>query len=556
MLSMLQDSQVAPAWLRLKFARQEPVSLADAFFEGADILDDGETEDSAAADFMCSSPSRIRSEVRLPLSPAWANDASAASAVIAARGRVRAGEQLTEPASKRRNGSMRSPCRLAEAELDAGIEMEQEIDASCAVLGLTGLPKVDALLSPPRRGARLRPPALSPQPSRGTATAAFQSPSKMRGAPEHSRGILGQLQDQQEREEDALQRLVTPRKQLHSLGEEAPGSGGVMQALLQQEAMEASALERAVTPKRQHWAAHTPPGSGRRAALEPGTAEAAPGGDRNATPGLMGPGKQHQSTLQQLLSPRRPHAPPESKSAPGSESRRMQGLLSTADKDAMPAQRTLSPGKRQQASQPGKDNDSRSTLSYGKTSTQTIIQNWAVLDRDTWRLLQVVGPGMCSSSGMQHRSCTQLGPACSGKLVWRIMAEGGVHDCMSLAFLLGEYSRGLQLDSVWCAGLLLKAEQFPHMGPYGRFLQEDYLVLCRRSEGGTGDQDMRECSDSDAADEDEEEDEGDHEEAAFHSLRHVKPFAREACRALDAAEAAAAAGGGRHRSSLAAALRR
>ena len=66
------------------------------------------------------------------------------------------------------------------------------------------------------------------------------------------------------------------------------------------------------------------------------------------------------------------------------------------------------------------------------------------------------------------------------------------------------------------------------MGPYGRFLQEDSLVLCCRSEGGIGDQDMRECSDRDAADEDEEEDEGPEgdgcEEAAFHSLRHVKPL--------------------------------
>lgn len=86
------------------------------------------------------------------------------------------------------------------------------------------------------------------------------------------------------------------------------------------------------------------------------------------------------------------------------------------------------------------------------------------------------------------------------------------------------------------------------------------MVLCCRSEGGIDDQDMREPPDSDSADEDREEDEGpegdDNEEAAFHSLRHVKPFAREACRALDAAEAAAAAGGGRHHSSLAAALRR
>ena len=556
LLGVLQDSQVAPAWLRLKYARQEPVSLADAFFEGADILDDGDTEDGAAADFMCSSPSRSRSEVRLPLSPAWANDASSAPAVAAPRGRARAGEQLTGPASKRRHESMRSPCRLGEAEPDAGMDLEQEINASCAVLGLTALPTVDAVLSPPRRSARLRAPALSPQPSRGTATAAFLSPSKRRGTPERSRGILGQLQDQQEREEDALQRLVTPRKQLHSLGEEAPGSGGVMQALLQQEAMEASALECAVTPKRQHRAAQTPPGKDRRAASEPGTAEAAPGSERRAMPGLMGLDREHLSTLQQLLSPRRPHAPPEL--APGSKSRRMQGLLSTADEDAMPALRMLLPGKRQQASQ-GENNDSRSTLSCGKTSIQTEIQHRAVLDRHTWRL-QVVGPGTRSGSGMQHRSCTQLGQACSGKLVWRSMAERGVHPRMSLAFLLGEYSQGLQLGSVESAGLLSKVEDFLHVCPYGRFLQEDRVVLCCRSEGGIDDQVMQEPPDSDAADEDKEEDEGpegdDNEEAAFHSLRHVKPFAREACRALDAAEAAAAAGGGRHRSSLAAALRR
>ena len=467
LLSMLQDSQVAPAWLRHKSARQEPLSLADSFFEGADILDDGDTEDGAAADFMCSSPSRSRSEVRLPLSPAWANDASSAPAVAAPKGRARAGEQLTGPASKRRHESMRSPCRLGEAEPDAGMDLGQGMNASCAVLGLTASPKEDAVLSPPRRGARLHTPALSPQPSRGTATAAFLSPGKRRGKPEHSRGILGQLQDQQEREEDALQSLVTPRKQLHSLGGEAPGSGGVMQALLQQEAMEAAALERAVTPKRQHWASQTPLGSGRRAASEPGTAEAAPGSGRRAMPGLMGPDREHLSTSQQLLSPRRPHAPPEL--APGSESRRMQGLLSTADEDAMPAQRMLLPGKRQQASQAGKNNDSRSILSCGKTSIQTEIQHWAVLDGDTWRL-QVVGPGTRSSSGMQHRSCTQLGQACSGKLVWRSMAERGVHPRMSLAFLLGEYSQGLQLGSVWSA---FKNRRLPSrvplwMAPAGR----------------------------------------------------------------------------------------
>lgn len=48
---------------------------------------------------------------------------------------------------------------------------------------------------------------------------------------------------------------------------------------------------------------------------------------------------------------------------------------------------------------------------------------------------------------------------------------------------------------------------------------------------------------SDAAEEggslDETEEDG---EGAFHSLRHVRPFAREACKALDAAEAAAEQG--------------
>ncbi len=113
---------------------------------------------------------------------------------------------------------------------------------------------------------------------------------------------------------------------------------------------------------------------------------------------------------------------------------------------------------------------------------------------------------------------------------------------------------------MWSAGLLQELGHFTHIFPYKRFLQEDHVALCCRSSGRVDHQDTQECPKSDAADEEEEEDEGpewqEKTEAAFHSLRHVKPFTREACRVLDAAEAAASAGGGRHRSNLAAALRR
>ena len=59
--------------------------------------------------------------------------------------------------------------------------------------------------------------------------------------------------------------------------------------------------------------------------------------------------------------------------------------------------------------------------------------------------------------------------------------------------------------------------------------------------------------DSDGAEEGMSQ-EGEGEEGAFHSLRHVKRYAKEACRALDAAEAALDEAQARPR--LSAALRR
>ena len=48
-----------------------------------------------------------------------------------------------------------------------------------------------------------------------------------------------------------------------------------------------------------------------------------------------------------------------------------------------------------------------------------------------------------------------------------------------------------------------------------------------------------ECLSSDLEDEEEGSPEEEGSEGGFHSLRHMKPYAREARRALDAAEAAA-----------------
>ena len=76
------------------------------------------------------------------------------------------------------------------------------------------------------------------------------------------------------------------------------------------------------------------------------------------------------------------------------------------------------------------------------------------------------------------------------------------------------------------------------------------MVQEGRTTQGTADEDS---PDSDGAEEGvSQEEEG--EEGAFHSLRHVKRYAKEACRALDAAEAAV--DGGQARPKMTAALRR
>ena len=56
---------------------------------------------------------------------------------------------------------------------------------------------------------------------------------------------------------------------------------------------------------------------------------------------------------------------------------------------------------------------------------------------------------------------------------------------------------------------------------------------------GDGSAGNPECLSSDLEDEDADSPEEEGDEGGFHSLRHMKPYAREARRALDAAEAAA-----------------
>ena len=78
-------------------------------------------------------------------------------------------------------------------------------------------------------------------------------------------GIFGQLAEEQLEEEQALQRLVTPRKHSSELPA-APGSGRrLMQALLSEEAEQAAALDQLLSPKRLQAAAHAVPGSTSRA---------------------------------------------------------------------------------------------------------------------------------------------------------------------------------------------------------------------------------------------------------------------------------------------------
>ena len=276
MPTMLEASHETPAWLRPEPTVEDPVSLPDHYFEGHDILADADTRDAepvsfGAAHLMCS-PSQSTSEMSMPLSRALGN-AQSLPATRTPRGRTRTGEDMPRSSSKRRHYAMQSPSRPVEMVPDTeDIDQERIADASCAVLGLAASPKIESVISPPRRSPRLHAPTAAVQSPATTrdAAPAFLSPSKRRSMPaQHEaspgRSILGQLRQEQQAEEQALQRLVTPKREL-CLSPGALGSSQrVMQELLSEEAEGAAALEQLMSPEKLQSAHNAIPGSASRA---------------------------------------------------------------------------------------------------------------------------------------------------------------------------------------------------------------------------------------------------------------------------------------------------
>lgn len=276
MPTLLEASPKAPAWLRPEPAPEDPVSLPDHYFEGHDILADGDTRDAESASFgavhLICSPSQSRFEISMPLSPALGN-AQSVPAIRTPRGRTRTGEDMPRSASKRRRSAIQSPRRPVEVVPDTeDIDQERIADASCAVFSLTASPKIESVISPPRRSPRLHASTAAVQSPATTrdAAPAFLSPSERRSMPaqhEASPGqsILRQLRQEQQAEEQGLQRLVTPKREIC----QSPGALGssqrVIQALLSEEAEGAAALEQLLSPGKLHSAPNAAPGSASRA---------------------------------------------------------------------------------------------------------------------------------------------------------------------------------------------------------------------------------------------------------------------------------------------------
>ena len=284
MAAMLKGNPEAPPWLRPDSVSGDQTSLPDHFFEGQDILADGDMRDAvqdsfSAADLMCS-PCLDRPDRSMPLSPAMENLQFSAPAVSTPRGHTRAAGHMLRSASKRRRSAKQSPCRLEVAHLDTDMDL-QRADASCSVLGLSSSPKVDSIISPLRRSPRLHVPKLNKSSTareEDASTGLLDSSRKQRldlSAQHMARpgqGVMGQLAEEQRKEEQALQRLITPRKHNTELPA-APGSGRrVMQALLNEEAEQAAALDQLLSPNRLQAGPEAAPGSTSRASCGLGTA--------------------------------------------------------------------------------------------------------------------------------------------------------------------------------------------------------------------------------------------------------------------------------------------
>ena len=190
----------------------------------------------------------------------------------------------------------------------------QSVDASCAVLGLTTSPKLDALMQHQSRNPRRPAPALAEPREAVLSPSRWEPMAAQHGAsPSPSPSVLEQLGREQRAEEQALDTLLTPRRLQQQAGA-APGSASrVMQALREEEVRGATALEQVLTPRKlQHEAAAAPRSASKAVqALREEAAEGLP-------------------VLQQL------HAYPKAQSpagVSGSASQAMRQLNSDADND-------------------------------------------------------------------------------------------------------------------------------------------------------------------------------------------------------------------------------
>ena len=273
-LGALEESPQVPAWLRPDRA----VSLPDHYFEGQDILADADMrdaeQDSRGAEDVLGSPSQSRSGLGFfaPLSPALCR---AQSAFASPRGRTRAAEKMHRSALKRRRESM----EIQLQDMVPGTEDPdlQAVDASCAVLGLTTSPKLDAVMQHQSRNPRRPAPALA-EPSDTVLSPSRRDSMQAQHWGSPSPSVLEQLGRERQVEEQALDTLLTPRRLQQSAGA-APGSASrVMQALREEEVRDVTALEQVLTPRRvQQKAAAAPHSAGRAVqALREEAAEGTP----------------------------------------------------------------------------------------------------------------------------------------------------------------------------------------------------------------------------------------------------------------------------------------
>lgn len=256
------------------------------------------------------------------------------------------------------------------------MEVQQRVDASCSVLGLTTSLKIDSLIRAPRRSPRLHASSASPAAAQPRGPSGMLSPSRRQSVPAQQRassgqGILEQLSRTKATEEQAEERLHTPRKQQFSLSAVPDSARSPGQ----------DALQRSATPRKRQQPSSVAPGSASRVVPEHNSSafehahamqhlssprkplhrtDAAPGSGSRVMQDLMEENAQEASELHWLSTPRR-QGPPDMAHGRSSV---MQELGSEVAEDARPSHRLLTPSKQGIASNAGKASHAFSTIGF------------------------------------------------------------------------------------------------------------------------------------------------------------------------------------------------